>query len=592
MIQLILLSFLLQSLPGPGPGFRDLSGGAVGVPNFSVSGGAYYIDQSITITDATNGATICYTTDGSDPAAATPGTCSSGSTYSTAVTVTSGATTLKALGTKAGSINSTIQSAAYTVTHYKSKIVTSSYNVVKTATRYLNIMSENAPLTGEPNIPMPAAGNFRKLYAVLLSDPDSAASSKGYTFTLRSEHSNTSATVTILSSSATPGFGTYTSGISATGSAGQTCTLSSLNGGGSSAEFTVSLTNTNTIAGGTALVRTAFGSGYTSAPTSATARSGTATCSGTATISTTLIWPGSYSGADVHFAVGDRVNYSVVPISSPANAPYYSVAIEFQGDNGEAVLLGVHGGTAFASTGGVWVSPAGSRPSSTPENQRYTISSLDGTISRFVFYLASAPGAGTGRTFSLRKNAASVGNAVVYSDTTNGIVNQSESVSIVAGDLLSIQSDVSGSPATSSGGWGVALKPTTAGQFIVPYSSEAAQLSASGARYVSLAYSGGTPTTTENTMQTALASDMVIRGFTAWLDAAPGSSKKYTVSLRENAGTPSTTYSTDMTTQGPTTSESTSYTPITYGLYDWMITPNGTPAVARITISGLGYIAP
>jgi hypothetical protein len=47
---------------------------------------------------------------------------------------------------------------------------------------------------------MPVAGNFRKMYAVLLTDPDSAASSNGYTFTLRKNGVATAATVTILSS--------------------------------------------------------------------------------------------------------------------------------------------------------------------------------------------------------------------------------------------------------------------------------------------------------------------------------------------------------------------------------------------------------
>ena len=82
--------------------------------------------------------------------------------------------------------------------------------------------------------------------------------------------------------------GTYTSGITATGTIGQTCSLATFNGAGTLAAATVALTGTNTIAGGTALVVTAAGSGYTSAPTSATATNGTATCSGTAVVATSI----------------------------------------------------------------------------------------------------------------------------------------------------------------------------------------------------------------------------------------------------------------------------------------------------------------
>jgi hypothetical protein len=81
--------------------------------------------------------------------------------------------------------------------------------------------------------------------------------------------------------------GTYTSGGSISGSATQTCTLTSFNDS-STATATVALTGSNTIAGGTALVMTSRGGGATAAPTSATLGNGTATCSGTATIATVL----------------------------------------------------------------------------------------------------------------------------------------------------------------------------------------------------------------------------------------------------------------------------------------------------------------
>lgn len=81
--------------------------------------------------------------------------------------------------------------------------------------------------------------------------------------------------------------GTYTSGITATGSSTQTCTLTGFNNS-STATATVALTGTNTIASGTPLVITSQGSGATSAPTNATAGSGTATCSGAAVVVTQL----------------------------------------------------------------------------------------------------------------------------------------------------------------------------------------------------------------------------------------------------------------------------------------------------------------
>lgn len=112
--------------------------------------------------------------------------------------------------------------------------------------------------------------------------------------------------------------GTYTSGITATGTVGQTCSLTSFNGSGSGATATVALNGTNTIAGSTALVVTANGTGYTGSITSATAGNGTATCSGTATVSTvknsvqmTLNGFAYSTGAAANFTASDNVTWLV-----------------------------------------------------------------------------------------------------------------------------------------------------------------------------------------------------------------------------------------------------------------------------------------
>jgi hypothetical protein len=75
---------------------------------------------SETLSDSTGSSVICYRTDGTAPAATTPGTCDSGSTtYSGAFNVSpsSGVTaTVKALGTKSGYVNSSVVTFTYTFT--------------------------------------------------------------------------------------------------------------------------------------------------------------------------------------------------------------------------------------------------------------------------------------------------------------------------------------------------------------------------------------------------------------------------------------------------------------------------------------------
>jgi hypothetical protein len=79
-------------------------------PGFSPQGSpvndGYFLTLPTVTLSLPAGATGCYTTDGSTPAASTPGTCSNGTTYSVPFAIPSDATVLKAIATKAAFANS------------------------------------------------------------------------------------------------------------------------------------------------------------------------------------------------------------------------------------------------------------------------------------------------------------------------------------------------------------------------------------------------------------------------------------------------------------------------------------------------------
>jgi len=76
-------------------------------PTFSPAGGSYAASQSVTISDATAGTTIYYTTNGTTPT-------TSSTVYAGAITVAA-SETLEAIAVKSGSANSAAGTAAYTI---------------------------------------------------------------------------------------------------------------------------------------------------------------------------------------------------------------------------------------------------------------------------------------------------------------------------------------------------------------------------------------------------------------------------------------------------------------------------------------------
>ena len=373
------------------------------------------------------------------------------------------------------------------------------------STVYINVCAfSGTSISLEPVPPLGLAGNFRKMYVKLVSDPDSGSSAKGYVFTLRKNKVDTVVTTTILSSTAS--------------------------------------------------------------------------------------FQNSYTGADVHFTATDTVSLSVVRSSTPANSPAFSVILEFEADAGDGsttLLSGFHGN--LSSTTGQYAPIAGEESGNVTEGIQYVVIPMSGTITSFSANVVVAPGGTATRVYTLRQNASSVGTTISYSSGTSGIITQSQSLTVSQGDRFTILSTVANSPAASAGGFSIIFKPTTSGQFIIPMNVVTA-LSNSASSYTGIAGINTTASSTE-TIQNIATADFSLQGWTAYLLNTPGGgAKKWTVSLRENGGAAPTTYSTDMTTIGPTTSASTNYViPTNYNLYDTIIVPTSTPTGSRIAISYIGF---
>ncbi len=118
------------------------------VPTFSIAEGIYNTTQSVSLGSTTDGATIYYTIDGSNPT-------SSSTVYSTAIDVTT-STTIKAIAIKAGLTDSEIASAAYTL-----KVLAPTFSVAE------------GDYDDEQNVELSCATDGAKIYYTFSGTPSS-----------------------------------------------------------------------------------------------------------------------------------------------------------------------------------------------------------------------------------------------------------------------------------------------------------------------------------------------------------------------------------------------------------------------------------
>lgn len=221
--------------------------------------------------------------------------------------------------------------------------------------------------------------------------------------------------------------GIYNSGLTCTGPAGSYVVLNSFNGGGTGAVAIVSLTSTNTINAGSPLgfaspyvyagsVPGTFGSGYTTSPTTAAVDFGTATCTGTASVTTY-----TYGACNLSSFNGDSsgatatVYYRQLPITSSDS--WTTITNAGSGLTSAPTSAAVSNGTTQLGTN-TCSGPASLTTALTPSTVITTLTTVNSTTATLG---TAATKSGTGMTLAWgTDNHTAIGNAVAAINTAGG----------------------------------------------------------------------------------------------------------------------------------------------------------------------------
>lgn len=219
---------------------------------------------------------------------------------------------------------------------------------------------------------------------------------------------------------------------------------------------------------------------------------------------------------------GDTVALGLVPVSAPTNPTSVEVSFAFQATG--ATFISTGGGATTSATGYHSVGVPGFGDAT--DAIAAQICAVAGTIDNLYITETVAPGSGKSRVYTLYKNGSPTSLTCTIADAakTASDTNAAHAVTVAAGDLLSLESVPSGTPAAATALGSMRLTPTTLGES--PICACGGAYSTTATRYSEPNTSMGTGSTSRVTVQAPVA--FTLKKHYVALSTAPGASKSRT----------------------------------------------------------------
>ena len=234
---------------------------------------------------------------------------------------------------------------------------------------------------------------------------------------------------------------------------------------------------------------------------------------------------------------GDRINWKVVT-SATNSAARIRMSIQVDGATAnESIMLGTSG-SGSAGTANYFALDGMSGVGDSQEVRGRQLCPTAGTLKNLYINLVAAPGVGANRVFTVYQNGSSTGITVTIADGNTTGSDTSNTISVSAGDTLSLLSGSSaGVPTASKLRFGITLDATTSGHFPV-LAGGPTDPSTSAVRYTPIQTtrssfdSTGVYETTE--VRFACGQEITMKNAYVKVTTAPGAGKSWAVAVRVN----------------------------------------------------------
>jgi len=236
---------------------------------------------------------------------------------------------------------------------------------------------------------------------------------------------------------------------------------------------------------------------------------------------------------DVAFVAGDLLSIKITSSGTPAAAAlYWNVDYEPTTAN-QQFLCGTSASTALSTSSTEYIAPVGATDLTTTSTARVAVIPLAGTISKLRAVLDAAPGADKNRVVTLMVNNAASTLARTWGAADTTVTDDTNSVSVSAGDRLVWRFAPVATPAASIVKAGFVFTPSSAGKFALLAVNRGNVTVDETLYYAALTYNND-PSTTESTVSNYVRDLTISAAYGGCGSGTPGTGEDYTFTLNDD----------------------------------------------------------
>jgi hypothetical protein len=212
------------------------------------------------------------------------------------------------------------------------------------------------------------------------------------------------------------------------------------------------------------------------------------------------------------------------------------IGLVYQTSGDAGALFGGSRSAGLSTTTTQYALLAGYNSPNATLNLRDAPSPVAGTIDWLYVELTGIPNTGAGYTFTVLKDGAAQSLVCSITNTNTTCNDTTNSVSVEADDLLSLQVSIhSGTPTSRIARWGLRWTPSTLGETIVLHNSGNSPNTGGSARWAPVSGASQGWSSTEAPIKMLLPGTFTWQKWRMQLNTAPGGSASYTFRSRKNA---------------------------------------------------------